>query len=119
MQCQGQSKTCLKNFAMNKIELFVVMVIIKCESSNNLKNRLQNGRGKVKIKQINDYSSCFLFHFIFVQSTEETTGSKLVDKFEPPGINFKAKVIGIVDVPEARGDQMCLENMGKLKVWVM
>ncbi|XP_072025752.1 LOW QUALITY PROTEIN: uncharacterized protein [Amphiura filiformis] len=48
---------------------------------------------------------------------EEEPGSK-ADKYEPPGINFKAKLIGIEDVPEARGDKMCLESMGKLKAMV-
>lgn len=32
------------------------------------------------------------------------------------GVRYKAKLIGIDDVPEARGDKMCQDSMMKLKV---
>ena len=34
------------------------------------------------------------------------------------GVNFKAKVIGIDDVPEARGDRMCQEVIQRQKLQV-
>ncbi|XP_076462168.1 uncharacterized protein LOC143294668 isoform X2 [Babylonia areolata] len=36
-------------------------------------------------------------------------------KFEGNGVSYRAKIIGIEDVPEARGDEMCQEKMMKLK----
>ena len=38
-----------------------------------------------------------------------------VSRFEGNGLSFKAKLIGIEDVPEARGDQMCQDALLKLK----
>ena len=34
------------------------------------------------------------------------------------GVNFKAKIIGIDDVPEARGDRMCQEVIQRQKLQV-
>ncbi|XP_045159881.2 disabled homolog 1-like isoform X2 [Mercenaria mercenaria] len=39
-------------------------------------------------------------------------------RFDPPGVNFNAKLIGIDDVANARGDKMCQEAMYRLKVAV-
>lgn len=39
-------------------------------------------------------------------------------RFDPPGVNFNAKLIGIDDVQNARGDKMCQESMYRLKVAV-
>lgn len=39
-----------------------------------------------------------------------------VARFRGLGTNFRAKLIGIDDVPESRGDQMCQESIIKLKV---
>ncbi|XP_059172279.1 disabled homolog 1-like [Physella acuta] len=36
-------------------------------------------------------------------------------RFKEGNLSFKAKLIGIEDVPEARGDQMCQETITKLK----
>ncbi|XP_076439936.1 uncharacterized protein LOC143279711 isoform X2 [Babylonia areolata] len=36
-------------------------------------------------------------------------------RFEGNGISYRAKLIGIEDVPEARGDKMCQETIQKLK----
>ena len=38
-----------------------------------------------------------------------------VSRFTAPGVMFKAKLIGIQMVPEARGDKMCQESMARLK----
>lgn len=39
-------------------------------------------------------------------------------RFDPPGVNFNAKLIGIDEVANARGDKMCQEAMYRLKVAV-
>ncbi|KAK3579100.1 hypothetical protein CHS0354_022120 [Potamilus streckersoni] len=39
-------------------------------------------------------------------------------RFENPGLNFNAKLIGIDNVQSARGDRMCQESMHKLKIAV-
>jgi len=39
-------------------------------------------------------------------------------RFEAPGINFNAKLIGIDDVEAARGDKMCQDAMSRLKMAV-
>ncbi|XP_055956323.1 disabled homolog 1 isoform X2 [Patella vulgata] len=40
------------------------------------------------------------------------------NRFQGEGINFRAKLIGIDDVPEARGDKMCQDTIQKLKAIV-
>ncbi|XP_072172938.1 uncharacterized protein [Diadema setosum] len=45
-------------------------------------------------------------------------GEAREDRFMLPGVDFKAKLIGIEPVAEARGDKMCLDAMIKLKYLV-
>ncbi|XP_068190841.1 disabled homolog 2 isoform X1 [Antennarius striatus] len=45
----------------------------------------------------------------------EKTDDYLVGRFKGDGVRYKAKLIGIDDVPEARGDKMCQDSMMKLK----
>ncbi|KAM4528555.1 disabled homolog 2 [Odontesthes bonariensis] len=45
----------------------------------------------------------------------EKTDEYLLGRFQGDGIRYKAKLIGIDDVPEARGDKMCQDSMMKLK----
>ena len=40
------------------------------------------------------------------------------DRFRGAGVNFRAKLIGIESVPEARGDKMCQDAMQKVKAAV-
>lgn len=40
------------------------------------------------------------------------------DRFEPPGVSYKGKLIGVESVHEPRGDSMCQEAMNKLKTMV-
>lgn len=39
-------------------------------------------------------------------------------RFKGDGVKYKAKLIGIDDVPDARGDKMSQDSMMKLKVKV-
>ncbi|XP_068952307.1 disabled homolog 2 isoform X7 [Petaurus breviceps papuanus] len=45
----------------------------------------------------------------------EKTDEYLLARFKGDGVKYKAKLIGIDDVPEARGDKMCQDSMMKLK----
>lgn len=37
-------------------------------------------------------------------------------RFLGEGVSFRAKLIGVLEVPEARGDRMCQEALGDLKM---
>lgn len=54
--------------------------------------------------------------FLFFFSVPEKTDEYLLSRFQGDGVRYKAKLIGIDDVPEARGDKMCQDSMMKLKV---
>ncbi|XP_072371714.1 disabled homolog 2 isoform X3 [Scyliorhinus torazame] len=45
----------------------------------------------------------------------EKTEESLLARFKGDGVRYKAKIIGIDDVAEARGDKMCQDSMMKLK----
>ncbi|XP_030643363.1 disabled homolog 2 [Chanos chanos] len=45
----------------------------------------------------------------------EKTDEYLLSRFRGDGVRYKAKLIGVDDVPEARGDKMCQDSMMKLK----
>nr|XP_009678966.1 PREDICTED: disabled homolog 2 isoform X3 [Struthio camelus australis] len=45
----------------------------------------------------------------------EKTDESLLARFKSDGVRYKAKLIGIDDVPEARGDKMSQDSMMKLK----
>uniref|UniRef100_A0A3P9M6K9 DAB adaptor protein 2 n=1 Tax=Oryzias latipes TaxID=8090 RepID=A0A3P9M6K9_ORYLA len=49
------------------------------------------------------------------KKTPEKTDDYLLSRFQGDGVRYKAKLIGIDDVPEARGDKMCQDSMMKLK----
>lgn len=49
-------------------------------------------------------------------SGPEKTEEFLLARFQGDGVRYKAKLIGIDDVPEARGDKMSQDSMMKLKV---
>lgn len=40
------------------------------------------------------------------------------ERFRGSGISFRAKIIGVDEVPEPRGDKMCQESLQKLKAIV-
>ena len=46
----------------------------------------------------------------------EKTDEYLLSRFQGDGVRYKAKLIGIDYVPEARGDKMSQDSMMKLKV---
>ncbi|XP_038160931.1 disabled homolog 2 [Cyprinodon tularosa] len=49
------------------------------------------------------------------RKVQEKTDEYLLSRFQGDGVRYKAKLIGIDDVPEARGDKMCQDSMMKLK----
>ncbi|XP_044030939.1 disabled homolog 2 isoform X1 [Siniperca chuatsi] len=49
------------------------------------------------------------------KKVSEKTDEYLLGRFQGDGVRYKAKLIGIDDVPEARGDKMCQDSMMKLK----
>lgn len=51
-------------------------------------------------------------------SAPERTDEYLLARFQGDGVRYKAKLIGIDDVPDARGDKMSQDSMMKLKVLV-
>lgn len=57
----------------------------------------------------------FLLSFFFL-SVPEKTDEYLLGRFQGDGVRYKAKLIGIDDVSDARGDKMCQDSMMKLKV---
>ncbi|KAM9446543.1 disabled homolog 2 isoform 1-T2 [Clarias gariepinus] len=48
-------------------------------------------------------------------ATPEKTDEFLLARFKGEGVRYKAKLIGVDDVPEARGDKMSQDSMMKLK----
>ncbi|XP_030638646.1 disabled homolog 2 [Chanos chanos] len=48
-------------------------------------------------------------------ATPEKTDEYLLARFKGDGVRYKAKLIGVDDVPEARGDKMSQDSMMKLK----
>ncbi len=56
---------------------------------------------------------------LFSSSTvPERTDEFLLARFQGDGVRYKAKLIGVDDVSEARGDKMCQDSMMKLKVQI-
>ncbi|KAK2818718.1 hypothetical protein Q5P01_024279 [Channa striata] len=49
------------------------------------------------------------------KKSPDKTDEYLLGRFQGDGVRYKAKLIGIDDVPEARGDKMCQDSMMKLK----
>ncbi|XP_051791173.1 disabled homolog 2-like isoform X2 [Erpetoichthys calabaricus] len=47
----------------------------------------------------------------------EKTPQYLKSRFQGEGVRYKAKLIGIDDVPSGQGDKMCRNSMMKLKGW--
>ncbi|XP_069042208.1 disabled homolog 2-like isoform X2 [Lepisosteus oculatus] len=45
----------------------------------------------------------------------DKTPAFLMARFQGDGVRYKAKLIGVDDVPEPQGDKMCLDSMMKLK----
>lgn len=62
----------------------------------------------------------YLIGFIHISvsalATPEKTDEFLLARFKGDGVRYKAKLIGVDDVPEARGDKMSQDSMMKLKV---
>ncbi|XP_029300992.1 disabled homolog 2 isoform X2 [Cottoperca gobio] len=49
------------------------------------------------------------------KKVSEKTDEYLLGRFQGDGVRYKAKLIGVDDVPEARGDKMSQDSMMKLK----
>ena len=56
------------------------------------------------------------YPFFPPSSGSEKTDEYLLARFKGDGVKYKAKLIGIDDVPDARGDKMSQDSMMKLKV---
>ena len=56
------------------------------------------------------WASCLIYTF-FSDKNDPT-------RFEGEGVNFNAKLIGVDDVCEPRGDRMCQETIYRLKLSV-
>lgn len=63
---------------------------------------------------LNTFVKFILYFFLFTGS--EKTDEYLLARFKGDGVKYKAKLIGIDDVPDARGDKMSQDSMMKLKV---
>lgn len=61
---------------------------------------------------LHEYQSnlCVIVIFIFTTDKNETS------RFLGEGVSFKAKLIGILEVSEARGDRMCQDALSDLKI---
>ena len=57
-----------------------------------------------------------LLLLLFFAPVPEKSDEYLLGRFQGDGVRYKAKLIGIDDVPEARGDKMSQDSMMKLKV---
>uniref|UniRef100_A0A8C1B4S7 Uncharacterized protein n=1 Tax=Cyprinus carpio TaxID=7962 RepID=A0A8C1B4S7_CYPCA len=58
----------------------------------------------------------FIFpEFWTMNRNPEKTDEFLLARFKGNGVRYKAKLIGVDDVPEARGDKMSQDSMMKLK----
>lgn len=64
-------------------------------------------------------STVLVFPLLFVSLAPERTDEYLLARFQSDGVRYKAKLIGIDDVPEARGDKMSQDSMMKLKVQIL
>jgi len=53
---------------------------------------------------------------LFCAPVPEKSDAYLLGRFKGDGVRYKAKLIGIDDVTEARGDKMSQDSMMKLKV---
>ena len=53
---------------------------------------------------------------LLLLSVPEKSDEYLLGRFQGDGVRYKAKLIGVDDVPEARGDKMSQDSMMKLKV---
>lgn len=60
--------------------------------------------------------SVLFLNLFFFCTVPEKTDEYLLSRFKGDGVRYKAKLIGIDDVSDARGDKMCQDSMMKLKV---
>ena len=65
-------------------------------------------------RHLNAFINFIPYFFLFPGS--EKTDEYLLARFRGDGVKYKAKLIGIDDVPDARGDKMSQDSMMKLKV---
>ncbi len=64
------------------------------------------------------YFKCLIICLFSSSTVPERTDEFLLARFQGDGVRYKAKIIGVDDVPEARGDKMCQDSMMKLKVQI-
>ena len=61
----------------------------------------------------------FLIMSFFIYIIEDEEPEDPAAKFRGVGTSFRAKLIGIDDVPDSRGDKMCQDSILKLKVHII
>lgn len=76
------------------------------------------GKKRVLVNVSDDIFDVFCNSVIILENMAVFTDKNEPSRFLGDGVTFKAKLIGILEVEEARGDRMCQEALFELKMAV-